>query len=297
MAFASGNKAYGISDRSGFRYRLKDMKKEWTGALVGPDEFEPKHPQLLPIRIGSDPQALRNPRPEPNLPEERSIQYGFNPVGFNSIPGITPANNLAPVGEIGTVVVTGVINPVEEVDTAYPTLVAATMSVGTVSVTVPVESDTVYPTGVPATASVGSVSGIGADDIAYVSGLAATASVGAVSITTTSDIAETYTVTVAAYLGANYFYIDGTRAATLNLSEGSIYRFDQADSSNSNHPLRFSTTSNGTHGGGSEYTTGVTTNGTPGNAGAYTQIEVASGAPTLYYYCTNHSGMGGQINT
>ena len=28
MAFASGNKAYGISDRSGFRYRLKDMKKE-----------------------------------------------------------------------------------------------------------------------------------------------------------------------------------------------------------------------------------------------------------------------------
>ncbi len=24
---------------------------------------------------------------------------------------------------------------------------------------------------------------------------------------------------------------------------------------------------------------------------------VASGAPTLYYYCTNHSGMGGQVNT
>tara|TARA_R110000751_G_scaffold26191_1_gene70444 strand:+ start:285 stop:599 length:315 start_codon:yes stop_codon:yes gene_type:complete len=104
-------------------------------------------------------------------------------------------------------------------------------------------------------------------------------------------------VTVAAYSGANYYYIDGSRAATLNLSEGSIYRFDQADSSNSNHPLRFSTTSDGTHGGGSAYTTGVTINGTPGNAGAYTQIEVASGAPTLYYYCTNHSGMGGQINT
>ena len=37
--------------------------------------------------------------------------------------------------------------------------------------------------------------------------------------------------------------------------------------------------------------------GTPGTAGAYTQITVASGAPTLYYYCTNHSGMGGQANT
>ena len=34
--YASGSKAYGISDRSGFRYRLADMKKEerlvgWTG--------------------------------------------------------------------------------------------------------------------------------------------------------------------------------------------------------------------------------------------------------------------------
>ena len=60
------------------------------------------------------------------------------------------------------------------------------------------------------------------------------------------------------------------------------------------HPLRFSTTSNGTHGGGTEYTTGVTTAGTPGSN---TQIVVAASAPTLYYYCTNHSGMGGQANT
>jgi hypothetical protein len=50
MAFASGKNAYGISDRSGFRYRLRDMKKEWTGALVGKDEYEPKHPQLYPPR-------------------------------------------------------------------------------------------------------------------------------------------------------------------------------------------------------------------------------------------------------
>ena len=63
MAFASDKNAYGISDRSGFRYRLRDMKKEWTGALVGKDEFETKHPQLFPPRVGPDPQALRNPRP------------------------------------------------------------------------------------------------------------------------------------------------------------------------------------------------------------------------------------------
>ena len=46
MAYASGKRAYGISDRSGRRYRLRDMRKEWTGSLVGPDEFEAKHPQL-----------------------------------------------------------------------------------------------------------------------------------------------------------------------------------------------------------------------------------------------------------
>ena len=106
-----------------------------------------------------------------------------------------------------------------------------------------------------------------------------------------------YVVTVQAYGGGNRFYIDSVRQPTLTLEEGKTYRFDQGNASNGTHPLRFSTTSDGTHGGGSEYTTGVTTYGTPGNAGAYTQITVAVGAPTLYYYCTNHSGMGGQANT
>ena len=62
--YAAGKKAWGISDRSGFRYRLQDMRKEWTGALVGPDEYEPKHQQLYPPKASPDPQALRNPRPD-----------------------------------------------------------------------------------------------------------------------------------------------------------------------------------------------------------------------------------------
>tara|TARA_Y100000114_G_scaffold154437_1_gene176463 strand:+ start:90 stop:1478 length:1389 start_codon:yes stop_codon:yes gene_type:complete len=110
--------------------------------------------------------------------------------------------------------------------------------------------------------------------------------------------AITYSVKVVSDSGNKYRFDDfGTSAVTLDLQEGGTYTFDQSDSSNSGHPLRFSTTSDGTHGGGSEYTTGVTTTGTPGSSGAKTVITVSASAPTLYYYCSSHSGMGGQANT
>ena len=131
MAYASGKHAYGISDRSGRRYRLREMKTEWTGAKVGPDEFEPKHPQLFPPRAFPDPQALRGPRPETGLLEQRSIQHGYNPVGFRDIPGITPANNLVAEGGVGTVTVTISDTGNEIVNL---TGLAATSAVGSVTV-------------------------------------------------------------------------------------------------------------------------------------------------------------------
>ena len=115
------------------------------------------------------------------------------------------------------------------------------------------------------------------------------------SINTSGKAAvATITVTVA---GGKYV-IDGTSQQTISLSKGITYRFDQSDSSNSGHPLRFSTTSNGTHNSGSQFTTGITTVGTAGNAGAYVEVTLEQdAAATLYYYCSNHSGMGGTVKT
>ena len=106
-----------------------------------------------------------------------------------------------------------------------------------------------------------------------------------------------FKVTIANPGSGNKFYLNDIVAPTLNLFEGQTYTFGQADSSNNTHPIRFSTTPNGIHGGGVEYTTGVTTISTAGLEGAYVKIQIPVNAPTLYYYCVNHSGMGGQINT
>ena len=101
--------------------------------------------------------------------------------------------------------------------------------------------------------------------------------------------------------GSNYYTFSSSQGGTYSrynnqsgFLQGATYTFDQSDSSNTGHPLRFSITPDGTHTtGGAIMSTGVTATGTPGQAGAEVEIVIGTSTPAiLYYYCTAHSGMG-----
>ena len=89
------------------------------------------------------------------------------------------------------------------------------------------------------------------------------------------------------------YHVNDIQSPTLMLAPNMTYRFDQSDSSNSGHPLRFYKDANKSE----SYTTNVTTNGTPGSSGAYTQIDVTEDTPTLFYQCSVHGLMGSAAST
>jgi len=123
--FANGAKAFGFCDVCGFRFDLKKLKNlvvktKRTSIKACGQCWVPDHPQLqLGMYPVSDPQAIRDPRPDRNtwyqsgvtaigsLGEgSRVIEWGWNPVGGASgvDNGLTP-NALAPQGLVGTVTV------------------------------------------------------------------------------------------------------------------------------------------------------------------------------------------------
>ncbi len=121
--YASGKRAYFISDRSGFRYNYRDMKKEWNGAIVGPDEFEPKHPQLGPFRKVDDPQALRNARPDT---DDDNIPFVvFTSTGKDIIPSSIQKLDALTMS-VGTVEVTTAAFSASTFDSTSVTLDSAT---------------------------------------------------------------------------------------------------------------------------------------------------------------------------
>ena len=138
-------------------------------------------------------------------------------------------------------------------------------------------------------------------------------------------------MTVQSVSGSNKYFIDGVQQDTLQLVRGETYVFNQENSSNGTHPLRLSTTSNGTHVvGGSGFYIGGTQKPTlsmvRGNTYTFDQTNASNGshvlqiasasdgtqyttgyttgtfvvplsAPdTLYYKSSTTAGMGGLIN-
>jgi len=116
-----------------------------------------------------------------------------------------------------------------------------------------------------------------------------------------NTVTQTLTVTVATKTSEHHefgsgslngYVIDGDQSPHITLSEG-VYKFDQSDSSNSSHPLKFYFDRDKTR----EMSTGVVISGTPGSAGAHTTLTISGATPTpLYYECTAHPYMGHTID-
>ena len=256
--FASGKYAYGISDRSGMRYRLRDMKVEWNGSLVGPDEFERKHPQLGPFRVPVDGQALKNARTDRSEPAV-AVLLGLNPF-------VHSGSGLITVTEKNHGRSTG--NTVR---------FRTATGIGTEITKALIESASGYAITVTTT-----------DQYTFtIPGIsAATESVNYTVTVVGGNPSNHPSYNVGS---SNKYAINGSTATAdvqLTFKVGSTYRFTLSSSDMSSHPLRLYLDADKT----TQYTTGVTSTST------YTEITVASGAPsTLFYQCSIHGNMGAQI--
>ena len=134
--YAKGRKSLAISDRSGFRVPYQNLRTEWNGLRVSPDDYDPKHPQLTPAKNITDPTALYDPRPD-NDPENVTFYVNYNWFGFTNAP----------------LSADGFSQPsMNSLDYEKPNLPAGRGAIGKHFITTPIE---LFPTGVSATGSVG----------------------------------------------------------------------------------------------------------------------------------------------
>ena len=256
--FATGKYAYRISDRSGFRYRLKDTRKEWNGSIVGKDEYEEKHPQLEPLKTRADAQAIKNARPDRTEPVVQ-ILLSLNPFlhSGSGLITVTEKNHGRTTGDtvrfrtavgIGSEITKALIESASGYSITVTTTDQYTFTIPGISAATESVNYTVTVVG-----------GNPSDHPSY--------NVGS----------------------SNKYAINGSTATAdveLTFKVGSTYRFTLSSSDMSSHPLRLYLDADKT----TQYTTGVTSTST------YTEITVASGAPsTLFYQCSIHANMGAQI--
>ena len=89
MSFATGKFSYGLCDYCGQRYKYNTLRKNWRGFMVCPDDYEPKEPQLEPLRYRADSIALRDPRPDRIEP----VSVFVGAPGFSAFQSFGTARN------------------------------------------------------------------------------------------------------------------------------------------------------------------------------------------------------------
>ena len=189
--YASGKKSNAMSDISCFKVKYRNLKTTWDNLRVEPEEFDPKQPQLTPVKNVIDATALFKPRPD-NDPDNVTFFVGYTQdwtIDPRLLPGIG-MNGRGAVGngvnaEINTLIISVTLTGVAgtgaigtEIPLAFitETGVAGTGAIGTVTLV-----GSITETGVAGTGAIG---GFGETDGANMqlsiteSGVAGTGAIG-----------------------------------------------------------------------------------------------------------------------
>ena len=114
MAYATGKFSFGLCDYCGQRYPYNVLRKNWRGFKVCPDDYEPKEPQLDPLKYRGDAIALLEPRPDRVEPV---VVYAGSPgdSAFQSLGSVYSTinrTNMQPYPEQQTIVGVGAVGKV-----------------------------------------------------------------------------------------------------------------------------------------------------------------------------------------
>jgi hypothetical protein len=185
VAYASGKFSYGLCDYCGQRYPYRILQKNWRGFKVCPEDYEPKEPQLEPLKYRGDAIALLEPRPDRVEPVDVYVgQPGY--TYFQSIGSAHNVINMRPYPSQDTPHGVGSIGNVRIAASSVVVLtgVSATGQVGTVIIP---NTAVNLTDGIEGTGAVGTVSAEGNSVIIPFSGSASGAGgIGSPSVTGTA---------------------------------------------------------------------------------------------------------------
>jgi hypothetical protein len=100
VAYARGKHARAMCDICGFEVKYTSLKPQWDGFRACPTCWTPRHPQDFPRIVLTDPEALRDPRPD------NDQEAGCGLVTATSDPYIGGAIcGMLAFGSVGTVTV------------------------------------------------------------------------------------------------------------------------------------------------------------------------------------------------